>query len=119
MVKISQPVTAEWVSANERAAAQRQAGRTVARVAPGTYQCPSSKGDGTVYTQRIVNVGQLQATCDCPHGQHGTAGHCWHLAAAISAEVRRVSRPKPAPAPSATPERRAEVAGLMARAFRA
>ncbi len=94
MVKLTAPVTPSWISANERAFANRQAGRTVTLIAAGVYQCPSSKADGTVYTQRILNVGQLQATCDCPHGQHGTAGHCWH-SAALAAEVRRVSRLRP------------------------
>jgi len=95
MVMISAPVTPAWISANERAYQNRLAGRVVTPVAAGVYQCPSSKADGTLYTQRIVNVGQLQATCDCPHGQHGTAGHCWHSAAALAAEVRRVSRLRP------------------------
>ncbi len=95
MVKLTAPVTPAWVSANDRAYQNRQAGRVVTLVAPGVYQCPSSKADGTVYTQRILNVGQLQATCDCPHGQHGAAGHCWHSAAALAAEVCRVSRPRP------------------------
>jgi len=95
MVHIAAPITPTWQRAAERAHANRQAGRTVSLVTPGTYECPSSKADGTVYTQRIVNVGQLQATCDCPHGQHAEArGHCWHSAAALAAEVRRVSRPR-------------------------
>jgi len=95
MVKLTAPVTPAWISANERAYQNRQAGRVVTPIAPGVYRCPSSKADGTVYTQRIVNVGQLQATCDCPHGQHAEArGHCWHSAAALAAEVRRVSRPR-------------------------
>lgn len=98
MVKITAAVTESWIKANERAHANRQAGRVVRWVAPNTYQCPSSKGDGTVYTQRILNVGQLAVTCDCPHGQHGTAGRCWHSAAALSAEVRRVADPHSAEA---------------------
>jgi len=112
MVKISAQVTPEWISANERAYANRQAGRTVAPVAPGVYRCPSSKGDGTVYTQRILNVGQLQATCDCPHGQRAEArGKCWHCAAALAAEVRRVSR-KPAPVVDRTADYAAHAARL-------
>ncbi len=94
MVHITAPVTQDWIAANERAAANRQAGRVVTMVRPGVYQCPSSKGTDAVYTQTILNVGSLSATCDCPHGQYGTSGKCWHSAAALAAEVRRVSRPQ-------------------------
>ena len=112
MVKLTAKVTESWIKANERAYANRQAGRVVRWVAPNTYEAPSSKGDGTVYTVRILNVGQLLATCTCPHGAHGTAGHCWHCSAALCAEVRRISDPtspeavasrqyRPAPLPPA------------------
>lgn len=97
MVRISQPITAEWIAANERAYTNRQAGRVVTLVAPGVYSAPSSKGTGT-YTVTVTNVGMLQGTCDCPHGTSGGKGHCWHLAQALAAEVRRVSR-KAAPQP--------------------
>ena len=92
MVKITTPITAEWIKANERAYANRQAGRVVTMLHPGIYTAPSSKGDGTAYTTTVSNVGLLLGTCDCPHGQSGRKGHCWHLAQALAAEVRRVSR---------------------------
>ena len=102
MVHISSPITQEWIAANERAATNRQAGRIVTRNADGAYSAPSSKGDGTTYTVTVVNVGTLSAVCDCPHGQHADArGKCWHCAAALAAEVRRVSR-KSAPAADRT-----------------
>lgn len=97
MVKLSVPVSPEWVAANERAYQQRQAGRVVTMVRPGVYSAPSSKGDGSTYTATVINPGRLLGTCTCPHGEHGRKGHCWHLAAAIAAEIRRVSRPAPAP----------------------
>lgn len=115
MVTIKAKITPEWVAANERAYANRQQGRVVTMVRPGLYTAPSSKGDGTTYTVTITNVGTLAGSCTCPHGQHGNAGHCWHLAQALSAEVRRVSRkaaPVAAPAPRVTPE---EIDAKMAR----
>jgi uncharacterized Zn finger protein len=97
MVKITATVTPEWIAANERAYQNRQAGRVVTLVAPGVYSAPSSKGVGA-YTTTVTNVGMLQGTCDCPHGKSGGKGHCWHLAQALAAEVRRVSRKAAAPA---------------------
>ena len=91
MVKITASVTPQWIAANERAYQNRLAGRVVTMVRPGTYTAPSSKGDGTTYTVMVTNVGTLSATCSCPHGTHGTAGKCWHSAAAIAAEVRRTA----------------------------
>jgi len=114
MVHISAAITPEWLSANERAYANRAAGRVVTRNSDGTYTAPSSKADGTAYLVTIVNVGALQASCTCPHGLHADAkGKCWHVAAALAAEVRRVSHKA---APQAD---RAAMEAKMARFARA
>jgi hypothetical protein len=94
MVKISAPITAEWVAAVERAARMLQRGYQATRVGEGVYQVRSASQADTVHTIRIRNLGQLDATCDCPHGRHeGARGQCWHKASALCQETRRVSRP--------------------------
>ena len=107
MVKITAPIDAEWVAAAERAARMLKRGYQAVRTAEGVYQVRSASQPDTIHTIRIQNVGLLQATCDCPHGRHeGAKGHCWHIASALCAETRRVSRPAPS---------REEAARLMAR----
>lgn len=94
MVKITAPVTPEWVAAVERAARMRRQGYLATRIADGAYHVRSASRPGAVYTVRIRDLGRLDATCDCPHGQHeGAKGHCWHKASALCQETRRVSRP--------------------------
>jgi len=94
MVKITTPITREWIAAVERAAGMLQRGYQATRVGDGVYQVRSASQPDTVHTIRIRNVGQLDATCDCPHGRHeGAKGHCWHKASALCQETRRVSRP--------------------------
>lgn len=94
MVKITAPITAEWIAAVERAARMLRAGHQATRVGDGVYQVRSASQQDTVHTVRIRNLGQLDATCDCPHGRHeGAKGQCWHKASALCQETRRVSRP--------------------------
>lgn len=90
MVKITARITPAWLAAVERAYTNRQAGRVVVRTGNGTYTAPSSTGS-TSYTVTVLDVASLQATCTCPHGQHPTAGHCWHTAQALNAEVAHVA----------------------------
>lgn len=107
MVKITAPITAEWQAAAERAARMLRRGYQAARVGEGVYQVRSASQPNAIYTIRILNLGQLQATCDCPHGRHeGAKGHCWHVASALCQEARRVSCP---------PLPQAEVRARMAR----
>jgi hypothetical protein len=113
MVKLSIPLTTAWLAAYARALEQAKQGR---RARPngraGCYLVASASEPGVLYEVRVINPGRLDATCTCEHGRRpGAAGHCWHKAAAIAAELERVSRP--APKPSA-----AEVSAFMARAFR-
>ncbi len=96
MLKITKSITAADLRAIERAAANRAAGRIATLVGPRTYKVPSSTGDGTAYTVRVFNPSALLASCDCPHGQSTRPGRCWHQVAAICAETRRVSSPRPA-----------------------
>ncbi len=94
MVKITTPITREWIAAVERAACMLQRGYQATRVGDGVYQVRSASQPDTIHTIRIRNVGQLDASCDCPHGRHeGAKGHCWHKASALCQETRRVSRP--------------------------
>jgi len=94
MVKITTPITREWIAAVERAARMLKQGYQATRVGDGVYQVRSASQPDAIYTIRIRNLGQLDATCDCPHGQHeGAKGHCWHKASAFCQETRRVSRP--------------------------
>jgi len=94
MVKITAPVTREWVAANERAARMLRQGCQATRVGEGVYRVRSASQPDAIHTLRIRNLGQLDASCDCPHGQHeGAKGQCWHKASALCQETRRVSRP--------------------------
>ena len=95
MVKIAAPIGPEWVAAAERAAKMLKRGYQATRIGDGVYQVRSASQPEVIHTIRIQNVGLLQATCDCPHGRHeGAKGHCWHIASALCAETRRVSRPQ-------------------------
>lgn len=77
-------------AALQRAAANRDAGRTAQRLGDGSYFVPSSRG-GDAYRVVIVNLTQLQASCDCPHGSQPEArGYCWHKVAAMAEEVRHL-----------------------------
>jgi hypothetical protein len=94
MVKITAPVTSEWIAAVERAACMRKRGYQATRVGDGVYRVRSASQADAVYTVRIRNLGRLDASCDCPHGRHeGAKGQCWHKASALCQETRRVSRP--------------------------
>lgn len=107
MVKLSAPITPAWLAAQERALADRAAGRRPVRIGPNTYRVPSSRTAET-YTVVIRNAGALDASCDCEHGRTGGKGHCRHIASALMAELERVSRPTA----------RTSAAEVMARAFR-
>jgi len=81
-------------SAAERAARMLRRGYQAARVGDGVYRVRSASHQDTIHTVRIRNLGQLDATCDCPHGQHeGAKGQCWHKASALCQETRRLPRP--------------------------
>ncbi|HEY8745078.1 MAG TPA: SWIM zinc finger family protein, partial [Chloroflexota bacterium] len=78
-------------AAAERAARVLHQGYQATQVGDGIYQVRSANRPDAVYTIRIVNLGQLDATCDCPHGQHAGAkaprGYpCWHIASALCQE---------------------------------
>ena len=113
MIRLAAPIDAAWQRAIARANEQAEAGRRPVyaglRGGRHTYRCASSKGDGKTYTQTVVSVGHLHATCDCEHSQSGRAGHCWHQAAVLYSETVRLSnvwrwqelyaeRPAPKPA---------------------
>ena len=125
MIRITASIDAAWERANVRAIEQAKQGRrpVYAGMADGRhcYRCQSSKGDGAAYVQTILNLGQLQASCTCPAGQHPTGNqHCWHTSAALLAETIRLSNPARfkatyEPAPVANRPSREEVARRMAR----
>ena len=80
MVKIAATITPSWLRAVERAAQDRQAGRTAERIGCKLYRVASSSSDG-FHTVVITSLVNLQATCDCTAGQRGLA--CRHAAAAL------------------------------------
>ena len=107
MVKITTPITRDWQAAVERAARMLRQGYQATRVGDGVYQVRSASHQDAIYTIHIRNLSQLDASCDCPHGQHeGAKGQCWHKASALCQETRRVSRP---------PVSREEIERRMAR----
>jgi len=94
MVHISAPITAAWLSAQDRALADRAAGRRPIPNGRGRYLVESASEPGVRHEVTVHNAGMLDASCTCVHGrQTGARGHCKHQASALMAELERVSRP--------------------------
>ena len=119
-VQIAVPVTRADADAMQRATDALASGRRIEALGGGRYRMQSSSEPGVWRHVQVVNVPELLATCDCPFGLHGdqARGRCWHAAAALSAEVRRLAR-VPVPGPSQAKRRLSdgEVAARMRQLF--
>ena len=111
-IKIAAPITAQWVRANAKAAANAKRGLRAERIAERTYRVRSATSDES-YIVTVESIVNLRARCTCSAGQHGIV--CWHCSSAIAAAVQRCAA-KAAPAPEPTPAPSgAEIDAKMAR----
>jgi|GEM_PF-6573396 hypothetical protein len=101
-VKIETPITANWLRAVERAAADRKAGRMPTRIGCKTYRVPSST-TAAAHIVTITSLVKLLATCDCTAGQRGLA--CRHAAAALCEAARYIAQQQPVAAAPVAAER--------------
>ncbi len=92
MVKITAPIADEWIAAVERAARMLKAGHQATSVGDRVYQVRSASHPDTIHTVRIRNLGQLDATCDCP-----TAGTREQRASAGTRRRHSARRPAASP----------------------
>lgn len=89
MVKLRSFENKAWLSAIERAYAQRKAGNVTKWIGPMLYEVHSAHENKT-YITKIFNIGKYEAVCSCPYGQHHEYSVCWHAVQAICEEIRRV-----------------------------